>query len=388
MQIINRLLYSHNMWLFARKILIKFPFLYKFFLRKKNIKDFHKKLLTVKNQDYGVIEKDFYDNLEIFTNKFKNIKNNSNVFFMMDMPWAWEPSYFFKYLKNIFWYLVYKNCNLYIITNNSYKYVTRLYTKYFNIEYLFYDKKIPEDIYDFIKTKKWVIVDSVWYPDTYNLFLKAPEKWSVYYSLDRVEEFMLKWLWNKFKWETSKDYEFIEKDLDSQKLSNITKFVGWDKLILCNFESKCWNMVNEYKIKTEDIINKLSNIKGDNIKIFINSVYDWCTFKWTNNLMVGKLNFQEIIWLAEKNIIREFVSYRNGINDLFFIFYPDIQQVIYYPDEYMWNVSKSDYWKYMKNNVDLKCDWIHRWWLPQRKNIKQYLKKDLLNTIEFIFNDV
>ena len=227
-------------------------------MRKKNTKDFHEKLLFVRNQDYMVIEKNFYDSLEIFTNIFKNIKNNSNVFLIMDMPWAGEPAYFFQYLKNVFGYLLSKHCKIYIITNDSYKYVTRLYKKYFNVEYLFYDKKVSKNIYDFIKIKKWIIINSVWYPDTYNLFLKNPEKWSVYDSLGKVQKLMSRQLWKESNRIVPEDYEFIKKDLDEENLSKIIEFAGWNKIILCNFESKCWNMVNEYKIRFEDIIKKLS----------------------------------------------------------------------------------------------------------------------------------
>ena len=119
-----------------------------------------------------------------------------------------------------------------------------------------------------------------------------------------------------------------------------------------------------------------------NQKTFINSVYDWYTFKWAQNLMVAKLNFQEIIFLAEHDHIWKFISYRNWINDIFFNFYPSIEQIIYYPDEYIWNVSKTYYSKYIKDNTDLKCDWIHRRSLPERQNIHQFIKNDFLKTIE------
>lgn len=386
MNFVDKILYSHNVWLFCRKLLMKYPFLYKVFLRKKNIKDFDKKLLNIGEMEYEVIEKEFYDRLKNFVTIFENIKRNSNVFLLMDMPWAGEPAYFFKYLKNIFWYLLSKNCKIYIVVNNPYKYVARLYKKYFNIEYLFYDKKITNDIYYFIKSKNWIIIDSVWYPDTYNLFFKDPEKWLVYSSLDKVEQFISKKLY-KIDSLKEKDYEFIEGDIDNKKLFKIKEFARWNKLILCNFESKCGNMVNEYRIEMEDIIKKLSSIKNSEIKILINSVYDWYKFEWLDNLMVDKLNFQEIIYLAEKNYIEKFISFRNWINDIFFNFYPSIEQIVYYPDEYMWNVGKNDYKKYKWCDVDLKCDWIHRWGLPKRENLKQYIKNEFWETIDVAFDD-
>lgn len=385
MHFIHKILYSHNVWLFLRKLLIKYPFLYKIFLRKKNIRDFDKKLVSAENKDFGLLEGKFYEDLKKFTDKFKTIKNK-NVFLCMDMPWSWEPAYLFRYLKHIFWYLLSKNCRIYIITNNPYKYVIRLYKKYFDIEYLYYDTKISEDIYDFVKMKEWIIIDNVWYPDTSDIFFKYPDDWWVYGTLNRVEQFISQQLW-EIKLNVLNDYEFMDCDLDMHKLDKIMEFSEWEKLVLCNFESKSGNMVNEYKIKMEDIMEKLLNIKNSNIKILINSVYDWYAFKWTKNLMVDKLNFQEIIWLAEYNKLWKFISFRNWINDILFNFYPSIGQVVYYPDEYTWNVSKKDYARYKWNSIDLKCDWIHRWGLPKRENLKQYIKNEFWETIDVAFDD-
>ena len=93
----------------------------------------------------------------------------------------------------------------------------------------------------------------------------------------------------------------------------------------------------------------------------INSVYDNEKMYDDKNVTVTRLNFQEIIRLAEHDKIRLFISERNGLNDLFKVFFPKINQIIYYPDYYCFPcVDKNVYYKMYKEKLkhaDLKDFW-------------------------------
>ena len=91
----------------------------------------------------------------------------------------------------------------------------------------------------------------------------------------------------------------------------------------------------------------------------MNSVYENNVSCENKNTIVTKLNFQEIIYLCEHNYINMFISERNGLNDVFKIFYPEIKQIIYYPDSYI-ICSKRIYHMLFHGelkNMDIKDFW-------------------------------
>lgn len=377
----NKILRLHNVRLLARKILLKYPFIYNFFLLKINIKKLQKKINYVNEISYESLKKKYYNDLNNYISKIKNIKESNNIFFILDMPWAWDAAFIFIYFKYIFGYLIYeKKCKIYIITNNAYKDITKLYNRFFDIEYLFFDNFITKNIYNYIKQKDWIIFTdkSYWFPDSLNLFFKKPHKWSVYDHLLIVKKILIKELTN-FHCDKNQFLIKYDTNLDMQKIEKIKNFSMWKKIILCNFESKSWNMVNGDKINFLDIKKYL--LKYWKQLILINSVYDSNEYGIWNNIMVDKLSFSEIIYLMDNNYVNKLISFRNWLNDLLYVFYPDIQQVIYYPNEYIWNVWKLDYKKYTWIKNDLKIDRMNRWKLPDNKLYKQYIKNNFFNTI-------
>ena len=97
-------------------------------------------------------------------------------------------------------------------------------------------------------------------------------------------------------------------------------------------------------------------------------------------MIITKLNFQEIIWLAEHNKIKLFISERNGLNDVFKVFYPGINQIIYYPDYYNPCCDKKVYYMLYKENLknlDVKDFWHLPW-----DNIIEDIRGNFFRTIE------
>lgn len=155
------------------------------------------------------------------------------------------------------------------------------------------------------------------------------------------------------------DYEY--SDISYEKLKYILSYVNVDSIILCNFENLSYRLAWKDSINFSNYIAKIVEIaKKNHLKFVVNSVYNNEKLYDDENILITRLNFQEIIWLSEHKKIKLFISERNWLNDVFKVFYPEINQIIYYPDYYNRcvdkNVYKKIYWEDL-HGADVKDFW-------------------------------
>lgn len=383
-----------------RKLEIKFPFLNKLALRLFYAPRLNKKILSLKKNDKNLILKSYYECIEKFVENIEIYGSDNNIYIYCAVAWAWDSSYRFLYLKYLLKYLDDLKNNIYLICDKKFFDVVKLYWKYFNIHFIPIKNPViipktisdlPSYLIDIIKTNNWKFINSIsiWIDDL-DVFIACNSEYkSCYNSINFIGE-KIKVRYNVL-WEISIKYKYDNySKVDFWKINNLLNNYSndWWKIILCNFESKslsCWNFDN---IDFSWYIKKLNNMsKNKWLKFVINSVYNWELLYNDDSILVTRLNFQEIIWLAEHNKIDIFLSERNWLNDVFYVFYPKVKQIVYYPSNYIYfsdctyfdkkygvpewfNVKNSDFWK-----------------LPDSESvIYQWQRRDFCLTIDKVFD--
>lgn len=380
-----------------RYLAVKYPFLDKIALRLYRWPRLYKSLMNIKWLDKEKLINEYTNNINKCIYRFCNIKNESNVFLYYNPWWAWDYAYAFIYLRQILYYLWEKKCNVYLIWHSKFKDIVRLYEKYFKIIYIFIDDPYCKilSVEDFPKNLNFLkefIIDNNWlfynlwdyWPDSFNIFVKTNwEKGWLFNRMSTYEHWLNKILNNGITVPWNEIWVYKFSNVDFNKINYIIDHYSNDwELVLCNFESKTLSLGNFDKIYFSDYIKELQRISNkDKMKFVVNSVYNEEKKHSYKSVLITKLNFQEVIRLAENNKIKLFISERNWLNDVFSVFYPKISQIIYYPNMYSWYVDKEyfikKYWK-----LDNLCDALDDCKVPQRPNVWQWYRKDFFNTIE------
>lgn len=319
-----------------------------------------------------------------------SIKGWSNVFIPLWDWGAWDVAYRFIYLKEIFYYLSNKKCSLYVISQERYSDIIKLLAQYFNIIYIKAENyktwnNIVEQwkIRSLIKRKKWFVLNHnlscSGFPFLKLFYKTGSNKWSVFwYSYDFAKflNLELNW-WNELKM-IKRKYVF---DMDKIKY---VKDVG--KIILCNYESKTFNMPCFDRVNFKTYLKESYNIwKKTKKKVVINSVYNKEKLLENKEISIKSLTFQEVIYLAENNLIDVFISERNWLNDVFYVFYPQIKQIIYYPEwcGFLTDFKEWDLWT--DKNYDISL--LNLRSIPNWNNIQDY-RSNFISTIENYINTI
>lgn len=352
-----------------------------------NAKTFKRNYLKVNSYSEQYLLNIYKEKEKEFFNKFCDIKIWETVY-LYALYWAaWDYACAYIFIKNAIQYLQSKNCKIILIWNEKLKDIIWLY-KFSNIKskytkfYMYWVNEdcakllIKNDI--IIKNNKLICIN---FPTYWDLFLKDPEKyWWIKYYYNLSETFR-----NRFwiKDEIQSWLKYIYDNLNNAKLDNILKNYNnkwW--LIICNFENKSFRAYKNDEIQFNYYINSLNGISNElHVKFVVNSVYNNEKLYNNDNILITRLNRQEIIWLAENNKIGLFISERNWLNDVFYVFYPKMNQIIYYPDCYYTGVCIN---KYLYNDIymsNLRTDTLNAHYLFGRKNIIQNYRKDYFRTI-------
>lgn len=330
--------------------------------------------------------------IDVFYKNIKGFQNPSEKKFIL-LKWAsWDLSLYYLLLKPILFYLKNKNISVSIICDRKYKDIAKLVVKNFSClsfvylkDTIYLENEKVENIKNFLNL--WQDIDVI---DLRKLcyscvheFIKT--KWNGHY--DSVLK-MNKKIKNDFSInifdEEENEYHFdnINYDKISYLLSN---FSNWkNKLIIWNMENQSLKGTEKDTIPFNQYLYEFKRIsKEKNIKIIINSVYNNEDYYEDENLIVTKLNFQEIIYLCEHNYINTFISERNWLNDMFKIFYPEINQIIYYPDSYIICAKELYHILFHKElkGMDIKDFWHIPW-----NNIIEDIRWNYFDTIEKYMN--
>lgn len=328
---------------------------------------------------------------EKFFSKFSKVKNWETVYIYALYWAAWDYACAFIYIKDIVTYLKKKKCRIILIWNKKLKDILKLCNIYWNIkiEYTkFYIYWINESCarillkWDVnIKNETLICINS---PSNFDLFLKDPEKyWWIKVNYELGKSFQRKFHVENTNTICNKS-SYVYDNVDKSKINNILKnYSNEDWLIICNFENKSFRVYKHDGIEFSKYIENLKFLWSRyNLKFVVNSVYNHEKLYKDNNVLITRLNFQEIIYLAENNKIHLFISERNWLNDIFYVFYPKIDQIIYYPDcYYVWVCIDKNLFEdiYMQN---LRIDTLNAHYLFWRDNVIQKYRKDYFNTIE------
>lgn len=382
-------------------LLIKFGYLcanyrifnfFWFYLKKIIIDPKQKeKLKAILNTDEKEIIDEYSKKKNKILKQIKSIKKWSSVFIPLLDWWSWDIAYRFIYLKEIFYYLENKWCKIYIIAQEKFSDIINLIGQYFNIIHLKSNNSevninniIAEDIEikETIEKNQWIILNHylfIAFGLDQKLFYKTwNKKWGVFWSSYDFADFLNKELnwWKKLKL-NKKEYVF-----DKNKIKNV---IWYGNTIICNYESKALNMPCFDRVKFDTYLKKTYTIwKEIKRNIIVNSVYNKEKIVENEWISIKRLTFHEILYLADKNLIDVFISERNWLNDIFYVFFPNIKQIIYYP-EGCWFLTKFNKWDlWTDENYDISL--LNYYWLPEWNNIQDY-RKNFLMTIKKYLNN-
>lgn len=328
-----------------------------------------------------------------FMNKLKeniNSLRENNRYFICLKGAAWDYSYYYIFLKKILELCYIKNIrDIIILWNKKYEDILQLFKKDFPFldfclteDYLFLETESEAEIRKKYKLwSKWYFLDfRDMYDENISLF-NIDSNYSHYeYCLGLSRKISdISKIWNKFVLNNG-TYDYDK--LDTKKLDSIiNNYANRENLIICNFENKSYKLARKDSIKFKDYLDKIKWIALNNsIKFVVNSVYDDENLYNDENILITRLNFQEIIWLAENKKVKLFISERNWLNDVFKVFYPEINQIIYYPNYYNPICDKKVYYSLYKEileNLDVKDFWHLPW-----NNIIEDIRWNYFDTIE------
>ncbi len=360
-----------------------------FYLKKFLFDSKNKKILKwIINTDEKELIDEYENKKKEILSQILSIKNWSNVFIPL-LDWgAWDIAYRFIYLKEIFYYLSNKKCSLYIVSHEKYGDIIKIISQYFKINYIKSEnyKKTNDIIEDWnikilIKEKKWIVLNHCLcisgFPFLKLFYKNGDHKRNIFWYTYNFAIFLNKELnwWKKIILK-KQEYNF-----DTNKIKNLRNM---EKIILCNYESKTFNMPCFDRIKFKTYLKQSYNIwKITNKKVIINSVYNKEKLSENKEISIKSFTFQEVIYLAENNLIDIFISERNWLNDVFYVFYPQIKQIIYYPDG-CWFLTKFKAWDLWTNkNYDISLLNLRR--IPNGNNIQDY-RKNFISTIQKYIN--
>ena len=335
-----------------------------------------KSLKLILDTDENLLIENYKTKKQNILNNVKAIKRWSNVFIPLLDWWAWDIAYRFIYLKEILYYLKSKWCVIYIISQEKFSDIIKLIYQYFDIIFISTenDKNRIDDVLkqDNVKTliseKKWILINHyAYFANNWwmNLFKKTwNDKWNVFWYTKDFENFLNKNLneWKKIVL-NKKKYKY-----DNQKIKKVKDF---KEIILCNYESKTFNMPCFDRVSFKKYLRKTHTLwKQFKTKFIINSVYNWEKNSEDKRVSVKWLSFQEVIYLADNNLIKIFISERNWLNDVLYVFFPNIKQIIYYPKG-CWFLTKFNYEEFwLTENYDISL--LNLWKLPKWNNIQDY----------------
>lgn len=288
--------------------------------------------------------------------------NTKEIYLLFPFPSIWEYALSFillrKFLCNYKW-------NIYIICSENTIDIAKIFWMYFDVkQYLTVPvwvnysglKTIEKYIKCFYQINlwhcinMWYFLSQIWF--FHDISYKTWKDFSYLYWFEHFEELYSQK--NKIIKKITKSENYPYSSVDKNKINNLLHYSNNSKLIICNFESKSLRSCIDDKIAFSDYIGKISEIaRKQNVKFVINSVYNNEKTYNDDHILITRLNFQEIIRLAEYNKIQLFISERNWLNDIFKVFYPEIHQIIIYPDYYWWNVSKNLFWKKLDESYHL-----------------------------------
>lgn len=383
--------YYRLLWLFLAKnstLLAKIPFVYLIWQKFFRIPKLKKILNEINNSWEKELIMKFNENEELVINEFVQFNNTEKIYIIFPFASIWEYALSFlilrTFLDNYKWKVL-------IICPQNTLDIAKIFWIYFNIfKYIMFPTWLT---YCNIETLKWyidlndintinmwdILFNKIWIAK--KIPLKNNKRYWFFYG---PEDFEKKYItaihsW-KFEFIKTSKYEYTGLDLD--KLKGLSWYENWWKLIICNFESKSFNSCIDDGIKFSDYMNIILSLSDkSNIKFVVNSVYNNEKLFKNDNILITRLNFQEIIWLAEHDKIDLFISERNWLNDFFYAFYPKINQIILYPDYYIVNVSKKLF------NKQLGCwyNLINDSYLDWKLN---FLRKDCFYSMEKFIVDV
>lgn len=363
-----------------------------FYLKKILSDPKQKKLLK------EILDKNENDLINEYNNKksrilkqILSVENWSNVFIPLLDGWAWDIAYRFIYLKEIFYYLVKKDCSIFIISQEKFSDIILLLKQYFDIKHVkawnyinkLNDALEQEEVKKTLKEKKGIILDH---------YAFSPSSWwiNLYYKTwnDKRNIFWYSRDFSKYLNESLNCWKPINIKKENYKFdtNRIKNIVSIKKSILCNYESKTFNMPCFDKIDFKTYLKKTYKIwKEMHRKIIINSVYNKEELTENDFISIKCLTFQEVIYLAENNLIDLFISERNWLNDVLFVFYPGIKQIIYYP-EGCWFLTKFKKWD-LWTDRDYDISLFNLWKIPELDvNVIQDFRKNFLKTVDWYIN--
>lgn len=333
---------------------------------------------------------DYWDNFWKKMKKYVNLLRNNEKYYICLRGSAGDYSYYYIFLKILFLICQTKNItNVVILWNKKYEDILKLFLKNFS----FLDFCLVDD-FSFLETEseirirnkyglwcEWIFFDlRDMYNDCVKLFTNNSNYSHYEYCLNLSRKISdISKIWNKFVLNNG-TYDYDK--LDTKKLDSIiNNYANRENLIICNFENKSYKLARKDSIKFKDYLDKIKWIALNNsIKFVVNSVYDDENLYNDENILITRLNFQEIIWLAENKKVKLFISERNWLNDVFKVFYPEINQIIYYPNYYNPICDKKVYYSLYKEileNLDVKDFWHLPW-----NNIIEDIRWNYFDTIE------
>lgn len=331
---------------------------------------------------------DVEDNFKKFVDDISEIKkydiNNKKIYIILEWA-AWDAAYYFLPLKYLLYYLYDKTNNIFIVWNTKYIDIYKLFLCFFPELKILWIKDLCAFDMSIAEIKKTLDIDDSDIIINYREQSLSQWMFKIYWSYFQccsalkqifIDVFDLNWIIiNPIK---SYNYD----NLDYEKIDKILSYYNNpDWLIICNFENRSYKLARKDSIKFKDYLNNIKEIsKKSDIKFVINSVYDNENLYKDDNVIVARLNFQEIIWLSEHNKIKLFISERNWLNDVFKVFFPDVNQIIYYPNYYYPCVDKKIYQKFFKKQLN-KADVKDCWHLPW-ENIIEDIRWNFYSTIE------
>ena len=313
-----------------------------------------------------------------------NLETKKSSFYVIVNWRAWEASFYYIFLHDFF-NILHKNGNkITIIWNKDYIDILNLYKlKTDFLKFLYVEERNLLEFWsesefrtNFKLWNEWIFIDMRELNKERDIafFVEHISNFKYFYNLRNL----LKENGNH-SYDSNWSYKYDK--VSKEKINKIMSYSNNGKIILCNLENKSYKLARNDMISFKTYINKLTQIsKKTNLKFVINSVYNNERSKWYENIIVEKLNYQEVIWLAENGNIELFISERNWLNDVFKVFYGGIPQIIYYPDYYCPCVDKKIYEKMYKENLlwhDVIDFWDIEW-----NNIQQDLRKNFTNSIE------
>ena len=343
-------------------------------LLSRRLHNFLHSKIDINNMDYVKKIKEF-------------LRKNANSDIYICLKWAaWDIALYYLYLSEVFEILLKNDNKIVILCNKKFIDIFSLYKRFFPKlkclgvdDYVFLETETETEIRKILKLDdSYVFLDL---RDSYDYCISSFKNWTGIYEYNKSLGSFIK-NGNLSKENTKHINSYVYTNIDKEKLDNLeNNFSNEWKMIVCNFENKSYKLAWKDSIKFSDYLEEMLKIvKRNNIKIVINSVYNNENLYNDSNISVTRLNFQEIIWLAEHGKIKLFISERNWLNDVFRVFYPNINQIIYYPNYYNPCVDKKIYYKIYKERLkhfDVKDFWHLPW-----NNIIEDIRWNFFNTIE------